>query len=129
MNKETIKQNVSFDVEIPIDWIDFISNYTDIFGPTYCGYWAKGIYNENDIGWLLRDEEELFDDSNDSLAEKLFIDNQELPKHYYRLDKDTAIKAYAEGIKRWGVNWYEQADAISYDVVIQMALFNDVKYG
>lgn len=51
-----------------------------------------------------------------------------LPKGWYLLDRNTAIRAWCEGVKRWGMDWYEEVDAEREDVVVQLALLGEVRY-
>ena len=44
-----------------------------------------------------------------------------LPKRWFRLDRAAALRAWEEGVKRWGAAWYEDVDANREDVVVQLA--------
>lgn len=58
-----------------------------------------------------------------------FESNDKLPEGWYYLDEGMAIRAYIEGCKRWGAAWFEDGDGTSYDVVIQLALLGEIRYG
>ena len=63
-------------------------------------------------------------------AERAFKSGKPLPENYYRLDEAAAVRAYVEGCKRWGADWFEsKGDATTYDVVIQLALLGEIRYG
>lgn len=122
------------EVQIKIDpgWFDFCLDDIDLFRTSYCGYWARGY--EIDGGWLIYencDKPYSFEEEPDySLAMSLVNDSKQvLPIGWHRLNKEIAINAFIEGVKRWGVNWYKDADAEKYDVVIQLALLGEIRYG
>ena len=115
------------------DWIDYLVKYPDIFSTNYCGYWARGV-EQNDTGWLVWEDDEKTDhgkEPNREAAIQAWERGAGLPFGWYRLDEAAAIKAFEEGCKRWGVNWFEgeHNDAIGYDVVIQLALLGEIRYG
>jgi hypothetical protein len=39
------------------------------------------------------------------------------------------IKAWIEGAKKWGIDWFHDGDASRWDYAIQMALFGEQVYG
>lgn len=131
------KITVTISVEVSDDWIEFCTKYSDIFMRMYCGYWMYGMEHDDALGWLCFEHDE-----RKTLAEVSEIPEyndivsawragKELPAKWYRLDRATASKAWGEGVKRYGTNWYDSpnTDATTYDVVIQLALLSDVKYG
>ena len=59
------------------------------------------------------------------IAERL----RSLDQETSRLDRAAALRAWEEGAKRWGVAWYEDVDANREDVVVQLALLGETKYG
>ena len=54
---------------------------------------------------------------------------KQIPPHVYVINEDVATRAYIEGVKRWGVDWYEHSDGNSYDTIMQVALLGDELYG
>ena len=58
-----------------------------------------------------------------------WVNSEPLPKGWFRLDREAALRAWEEGIKRWGVGWYEHTDSNREDVVIQLALLGEIRYG
>mgnify|MGYP000993946418 CR=1 FL=1 len=101
----------------------------------YCGYWMYGMAYDSQLGWLCYEHkgEASISEVESSIAYggalELWRAGLALPEGYYLLDSAAAIKAYGEGVKRYGAHWYDDADASMYDVVIQMALLGEVKYG
>lgn len=132
MNKETVKHTMTIEVEILVeDWIDFLTCHSDIFGTNHCGYWARGIESDA-TGWLVWEDDEKCRHGREpdrQAAVAAWRAGEALPEHWYRLDRDAAIKAWCEGVKRGGVKWFDNADANDYDVVIQLALLGEIKYG
>jgi hypothetical protein len=120
-------------VDVDEDWISYLTKHGDIFQSQYCGYWMFGM-EKSKTGWLC------FEHNDDFVSDliinpeyKAIVDawkaGSKLPDRWYRLDKDAAIKAYLEAYKRYGENWYHNADNVKYDVAIQLALLGEVKYG
>ena len=129
------KMTVEVDIVVDEEWINFVTMYNDIFRTDHCGYWLSGMDQEDDLGWLVYESGE--DDENAQIAaqkpeyKKIVKDwknGKLLPKKWFRLNRDAAIKAWIEGVKKYGVDWYENSDAITYDNVIQLALLNEIKY-
>lgn len=54
---------------------------------------------------------------------------EELPSGYFALDRDTALSAFAHGVKRHGVEGAFGADANELDAMIQLAGLGEVRYG
>lgn len=127
---------VELDVDIPDDWIDLCTKNTDLFMQNYCGYWARGY--QFDWGWLVYEIEDKSFDFEEEPGHKKALEYAQqykttplfpLPAGWYYLDQLAAKKAYIEGVKRWGLDWYKNSDAEGYDVVVQMALLGEVRYG
>lgn len=106
-----MKVKVTLEVEVPQDWIDFVCQESGVFRRGYCGYWAQVQK------WTKRGAHVRLDDD----------DGVHGPVKVW--DAKFAAKAYAEGVKRYGVNFYEEGDANSYDCAIQLAWFGEVVYG
>jgi hypothetical protein len=121
---------VSIKVDVDPEWIDFVTRYNDIFRQSYIGYWAYGVQVKG--GWLVYEQA-----AHDRRPTELEIEDaagayesrQSLPEDWHLLDRDAAIRAWAEGVRRSGVDWYKNGDANDYDVAIQRALLGEVKYG
>lgn len=154
----SVKVVAQLEVEIPGDWLSMCTMWPDILMTSYIGYWARGVERDDKLGWLLWEFEddsercdELLRNSGVSFLEQLDREDEEefhaaavkawragepLPPHYFRLDREAAVRAYLAMLK-WpagkmvegGINWYENGDASSYDVGVQLALFGEVKYG
>jgi hypothetical protein len=131
--KEVVKVEVS--VEVHPDWIEFCTQANDLFMTSYCGYWMYGMAHDEKLGWLcyVHSDEKTIDQVEETLeyedAVSLWEEGKTLPKDWYALNKEAAIKAFGEGVKRSGVKWYENGDANDYDVAIQKALLGEVRYG
>jgi len=130
---------VTIETEIDPLWVPYLTQNTDIFGYNYCGYWMMGMERTQDRGWLCfeHDDGAIYRSARD-VAErhpeyeailKAWREGKPLPDKWFRLDKAAAIKAWHEGVKRWGVEWYEGVDSIREDVVVQLALLGEIRYG
>lgn len=121
---------VTLEVEVNPDWIQLCTTYNDLFIPGYCGYWLQGVERDDKLGWLVYclDEDNPTQEATDSAIEA-WEAGEELPEGWYRLNEELAIKAWAEGVKKFGINWYEDGDADTYDYVIQMAMLGEIVYG
>lgn len=139
-DEEFVVEKVTMEVEIKVpkeDWIDFLIKYSDIFGHDYIGYWGYGYplkVRDERIGWIVveyNDDEDSGDcEKRGEGAVRCFRDRLPLPERCHLLDKAAAIKAYVEGCKKWGPNWFEEkGDANTYDVVLQLALLGEIRYG
>lgn len=126
------KISVTIDVEVDPDWIEFCtSKYADVFMLGHCGYWMCGVKHDDKLGWLVSVN---LDDcgtvsQQSKQAIKAWKAGETLPEGWHCLNEGLAIKAYEAGVKRYGVNWYEDGDADTYDFAIQMAMFGEVVYG
>ena len=128
---DPIKHTLVVDLAIDADFVRYLIQYRDIFGMNYCGYWARGIEHD-ETGWLLWESDEMHQRGHEperNVAIAAWRSGQPLPAGWYRLDRDAAIRAWCEGVKRWGVNWYDNVDASREDVVVQLSLLGEVRYG
>jgi hypothetical protein len=131
--ERTIKVEVS--VVVDQDWIEFCTQYNELFSTNYCGYWLGGVEYSDKLGWLAWEhpDDKSAKDADDEPGYKKILaawkKGKPLPPHWFRLDAAAAMKAWAEGCKKYGVDWYENSDAVSIDVVIQLALLGEVIYG
>lgn len=55
---------------------------------------------------------------------------RKLPKHFYLINRTVAICIYTEGVKAFGLSWFDapETDRFRYSNVIQMALFGEIRY-
>jgi hypothetical protein len=129
------KIKVEIEVEVDPDWIEFVTIYPDIFMTSYCGYWMYGMEQDDELGWLVHEHDEQHSVRQVAKSPeypaivKAWREGGKLPDNWFRLNKEAAIKAWAEGVKKYGTDWYENGDAISYDVVLQLALLGEIRYG
>jgi hypothetical protein len=134
MKKEFETVSVTFELKVPVStWIDYLTKSFDIFQTNYCGYWLRGI-DKDESGWLCwEDDEKCYFGDEPFRAEALtaWKNKSKLPEKYFMLDKALAIRAYIEGVKKWGMDWMDSpnTDSTTYDVVIQLAMFGEVRYG
>lgn len=150
---DEVKVKVVVEAMVPGDWIAMCTLWNDLFGNGYIGYWARGIRRDDTKGWLVweyEDDDRLSDfldekecrfieqlgEAEDDLhaeAYKAWEENKPLPPRYHRLDREAAVRAFAlmvsSGREGGGVEWYENGDANSYDVAVQLSLFSEIKYG
>ena len=112
------------------EWRDFLT-HTDIFATDYCGYWLRGVIKKGK-DWLVweDDEQHGFDREPDRVeAIAAWKEGRPLPKGWFLLDNNAATKSFNFGVRKWGENWFEQADSDMYDYCVQMALLGEVRYG
>ena len=141
-----IKVKVEIDVIVDPGWITQITHYVDIFGSGYVGYWLRRVNKSGDptlgqLVWEFEDDSRtkdlgFIDQLDEDVENELHVaaglawkDRQPLPPHYFVLNLDAAKKMWVEGVKKFGLDWYENGDANTYDYVIQMALLGECKYG
>jgi hypothetical protein len=130
----TEKVSATIEIEVPVEtWIDFLTKSTDIFKHSYIGYWACGVKHHPERGWLVFEdcdgEYKNKKEPNHDKAVKAWKAGEELPKRWFRLDKAMAIKAYVEGIKLWGIDWFDtKGDASTYDAALQHAMLGELRY-
>ena len=138
--KDAVKATAEVEVNVPReDWIDYLTKEVDIFMRGYCGYWLRGVKRDEKLGWLVWEDDEIHSQGEEpklKAALAAWKAGKPLPQgepgcqRWYRLDEAAAVKAYVEGVKLWGVNWFEEkGDACTYDVAIQMALLGEIRYG
>lgn len=130
IDKVTVK--VEVEIEVPYeDWIQYLTECTDIFMSGYCGQWLRGV-DRDETGWLTWEDDEDHRNGEEPDREealRAWKAGEALPAHWFRLDRAAAIKAYVIGVQKWGVNWFEdKGDAGTYDVVIQRALLGEYRY-
>lgn len=126
---------VQYSVVIPGEsWVEFLTHWPDIFGQNYIGYWARGCEQDDNLGWLI------YEDCNKDYhhneepdreeAVKAWKEGSKLPKDWHRLGREEAATAYLKGCELWGKDWFdEKGDAETYDVVIQLTLLGEIRYG
>ena len=133
MSKTTVTAQI--EIQIPVEgWIDYLTQCVDIFGTTYyAGYWARGVEHDKGRGWLVWEHGDtgaaLGEEPDRKAAVKAWRSGAALPKGWHRLDRDAAIRAFVEGAKKWGVEWFENGDGPRYDYCVQMALLGEERYG
>jgi hypothetical protein len=129
--KEPLRVTANFEVAIDPDWIEYLTVDPDIFGAA-CGYWLRGVERDAALGWLVWEDDNKCrhgEEPNAAEAVAAWREGKPLPPHWFKLDKDAAIRAWIEGVKKWGVDWYDQVDAEREDVVVQLALLGEIRYG
>lgn len=114
------------------EWINFCTKETDLFSHNYCGYWLRGVEHDSARGWLVWEDDERHAPEEEPERDAAFAAwnaGKPLPKGWYRLDRETAVRAWGEGVKWRGERWYENGDANAYDYVLQMTLLGEERYG
>jgi hypothetical protein len=124
----------TFQVTIEIDeaWIEYLTQHSDIFGRLYAGYWLRGVEHDKYRGWLCWEDDEEHrkgEEPDREAALKAWEAGETLPERWFRLDRAMAIRAWIEGVKRWGVDWIDGTDATREDVVVQLAMLGEIRYG
>lgn len=119
---------VEIEVRVDSNWINFVTCENDIFRADHCGNWLYGI--RVDDGWLVvHCENRVRARDIADKALKCRLAGIKMPDNCYILDRDMAIRAYAEGVKKYGPDWYENADVEKYSAVLQRAMFGAELYG
>jgi hypothetical protein len=131
---DPVQHTFSLTVAIDPFWVEYLTQNVDIFGQQYAGYWLRGVEHDPELGWLVWEDDERHrngDEPNRREALEVWIWGKglPLPKGWYRLDRVAAVRAWEEGVKRWGVGWYAEVDAPREDLVVQLALLGEVRYG
>ena len=135
--------SVTIQSTVAAGWITHVTGdaegYSDIFMRDYCGYWLCGVthgrhHGDPDLGWLAYDyvnnEDRNYTDEERHNAIQAWKAREPLPNNFYALNQDLATKAWAEGVKKDGVEWFEDGDGNTYDNAVQRAIFNgEVVYG
>ena len=127
---EPLKHMFSLTVDVDPFWVEYLTRYTDIFGRQYAGYWLRGVERDDERGWLCLEYDERGREPPYRIeALAAWRAGEKLPPGWYRLDRAAALRAWEEGVKRWGVDWYRQTDAGREDEVIQLSLLGEIRYG
>lgn len=131
-----MKVKVEIEVDLSEDWIELVTNHNDLFNRKYCGYWAYGMEHDDTLGWLVHehDDQRTVAQVSQHPEYHAIVDawrsGAPLPEGWYRFNKDTAVKAWCEGMKMYGYDWYEKVgDCETFDNAIQMALLGELRYG
>lgn len=152
---DAVKVEVTMKMLVPGDWIAFVSLWPDILSTDVIGSWARGVARDEKLGrliWEFENDERLDElmekrgasflnqvsqeDEKELHAEaiKAWRSGEPLPKHYHRLDRKTAVHAFAlmaqSSRSDGGVDWYGSGrdDASTYSAAIQLALFGRIEY-
>jgi len=130
----TIPHTFTFTVQVDPQWVSYITQHPDIFGrPYYAGYWACGVAHDPDLGWLVYEhgDDRCPDETEDARVEAIWRAGEPLPPRWFRLDRAAAFRMWEEGVKRWGVGWYDdpEHDGAREDVLLQLALLGEERYG
>ena len=56
--EDSTKVKVEVEVEVPSEWIELLTKYSDMFMTSYCGYWMTGIKRDDELGWLAYEHED-----------------------------------------------------------------------
>lgn len=131
---EPLVHTFTVTVEIDPEWVTYVTKYSDIFGRHYyAGYWACGVAHDPELGWLVFEHADELDATVDgrTAAEAAWRAGLPLPERWYRLDRAAAIRMWEEGVKRFGVGWYDspEHDGAMEDVLLQLALLGEERYG
>ncbi len=138
---DTKKETVKLQVELNVDkeaydsFVDFLTQWPDIFSTDYVGYWVRGYRTRDKAGtkvWLMHEFEECDQEASPEEV-KFAIDQYKggggMPPNWYVLDANTAHKVVAAGVSRYGGNFCDNYDAESLDVAMQMAFLGEIRYG
>ena len=124
MNAEELKTDKE-------EWTEFVVQFNDLFRSDHCGYWLRGV-EHGPQGWLAWEDDEQHPFGQEPDREVTLMawrQGKPLPRGWFRLDREVAVKAWHIGVHKWGENWYDEGDSTTYDTVIQLALLSEVRYG
>lgn len=115
------------------DLIDFMLNYSDIFGG-YIGYWGRGMRTRSGgfKAWLIVEHDGLSYEEADELLNRSDQDlaaGKPVVSPVHLLDQTSAKRVIEEGKKKYGEKFADNYDATMLDVAIQRALLGEVRYG
>lgn len=128
-----IKQTIELEIEVDDQWVELLTKYNDIFRADHCGYWLAGM-ERDETGWLAHEQD---NDENANIVSKKpgYSDivlawklDKPLPEGWFRINKETAIAIWVQGVKEYGIHWYETSDALTYDYLIQKVLLGEHRY-
>ena len=127
------KETVTIAVDVPEMWIKFVTKLDTIFQRNHCGDWMELMSTDAAIGFLVFEhgDEVKPPEKIPARVFNAWENGEKLPPRWHHIDLDLCKRAFAAGVKHWGVQWTTDrgADATRYDVAIQTALFGEVKYG
>lgn len=121
----------TLEFEVPPSWVRQVMS-GELFSRAYCGYWADVIDDDHSgkRGLLVFEHnDENTPPDHHTPALRAFADWMGIPPGYYHVNSETAIDAYRHGVARWGLEWMKDADAFRYDIVMQLAILGELKYG
>lgn len=119
---------VSITCTVDPGWIEFCSQTTDLFLTDHCGYWLRGVDRDDALGWLACEDEDNEKRPDEQAAIAAWRAGKPLPEGWHKLDRDFAARSWGEAVKRFGVDWFEDADADTYDWAIQQTLLGEQRY-
>jgi hypothetical protein len=114
------------------EYINDVALNSDQFRRSCSGYWARGVQYVKARGWIVWEDDESHlhgEEPNRSEALRSWRSGQELPSGWYAWSRETAARAYAIGERLWGESWYERSDSGDYDVIMQLVLLGEIRYG
>ncbi|MBI4321884.1 MAG: hypothetical protein HY675_25600, partial [Chloroflexi bacterium] len=113
------------------EWVEILTQYDDFFSTDYSGYWLRKIKRADGRTLAWEDDEQHGHGEEPNMQEALeaFEADQDVPEGYFVIDRDLAVKAWFIGVSKYGESWYENGDSTTYDVVLQLALLGEIRYG
>jgi len=134
--QEKLTVTVTVDMEIDPCWIEHVTGgpqaFVDVFLSSYSGYWLEGVEHDPKLGWLAYEfaaEDRHSTKKEKEEASKAWRAGEKLPAHFHALNLDVVKKSWQEGVKREGMEWYENGDGSTYDCALQLALLDEITYG
>lgn len=150
---EDVIVEMTIPITVPADFYDTWLNHNDLFMYSHCGdYWRHLASDRSDptkghLAWDFEQDEKIQDymeEKGVSFIDSLSQEDEDayhkpaieawkaglpLPPHYYAINKDVCTRAYIEGVKKSGTNWYENGDADDYNCAFQRAVYGKVIFG
>lgn len=136
-------ETVTLELEIPKkdydkeleSFLDYVLNYSDIFGHHSIGYWGRGIRVNSPEGkyWLIQEFDDFDPEPDYDKIVASHLAGEELPEEFHVFNKEVATKAFNELLKRVYKNGHSlqsiDYDANDEDCAIQYTLFGKLVYG
>lgn len=126
-------------VEVDPEFVGFLLDYPDIFGPDYIGYWAYGIslkpYGVR--GWLVAEFESLEEECGPLSDEQIWnayngieAEGREVVTEFcHLLDEEAAHRVIEAGVRTWmKPNFQQDYDGNTLDMALQVALLGSHTY-
>ncbi len=120
---------LTIEVEVDPNAIDEFLRHCTAFFADPSGGWAYGVPCAGSNTWLVYEQSDgRPSEISVARAERCHKTGKRLHAGWHTLDWDAAVRAWCEGARRWGRDWYDSNDAGRYGIVLQIALLGELRY-